>query len=254
MTIICFDTETTGLSDEDEIIQLSIADVNGTEILNQYFRPNDYLMERRWDDASAVTGIYPEDVADCPSLSDPEIHAQIQAIFDSADIVIGYHVCYDVKMMERAGFDMSRYIYQDPMYAFAWYWWTTHPGEKHTKRNGQVVEPWLKWKDNGFGGKGAFVNRNLSDAARLSCGITDFGAHDSMNDVWATIAVWDAMNRIQEDVYFRGYAYDDDGNPIVDANGDSVYVDELGQPMIDPNGYGFVYVLDYTREQLGIID
>lgn len=254
MSIICFDTETTGLTDEDEIVQLSIADVDGNEILNAYFRPSDHLMERRWDEPSSITGIYPEDVADCPSLSDPEIHDQIQAIFDAADIVIGYHVCYDVKMMEKAGFDMSRYIYQDPMYAFASYYWSTHPGEKHTKRNGKVVEPWCKWRNNGFGGKGIWVNRNLSDAARISCGITDFGAHDSMNDVYATIAVWHAMNKAQEDVYFRGFAYDEEGNPIVDANGDQVYIDENGNPMIDPNGYGFVYVYDYTCEQLKAID
>lgn len=254
MTIICFDTETTGLNDDDEIIQLSIADENGNELMNQYFRPSDAMMERRWDEASAVTGIYPEDLIDCLTLDDPEIRARIQAIFDSADIIVGYHVCYDVKMMERHGFDMSEYTYQDPMYSFAAYYWSMRPGEQHTSRSGKVTNPWLKWKDNGFGGKGVWVNRNLSFTAETLCGITDFGAHDSMNDVYATIAVWDAMNQIQEDVYFRGFAYDSEGNAVLDGNGDQVYVDANGNPMIDPNGYGFVYVYDYNREQLGIID
>ena len=32
---------------------------------------------------------------------------------------MGYHVAYDAKMMEAAGFDMSSFTYYDPMYAFA---------------------------------------------------------------------------------------------------------------------------------------
>lgn len=256
MTIICFDTETTGFADDDEIIQLSIANAQtGEEMLNEYFRPSDFLMERGWDDAARVTGIYPDDVADCRSLSDPDVFDEVQAIFNSAELVVGYHVFYDIAMMEHHGFDMSRYIYQDPMYAFATYYWTTHPGEKHiSKKSGKECDPFLKWKDDGFGGKGQYINKNLSFAAEYLCNITDFGAHNSMNDVWATADVWAAMNEIQEDVYFRGYAYDDDGNAILDANGDQVYEDENGAPMINGNGYGFLYVYDYTRDQLATLD
>lgn len=255
MSIICFDTETTGLASDDEIIQLSIADANTGEcILNEYFRPSDRLMERGWDEAAAVTGIYPEDVEDCASLDDPEVHAEIQSIFDNTEIVIGYHVAYDINMMERAGFDMSRVTYQDPMLAFAAYYWSTHPDEKYTSRSGNVKDPWMKWKNDGFGGKGQWMNRNLGFAHEFLLGYPLDGAHDSMNDVNGTIRVWDAMNQIQEDVYFRGFAYDEDGEPIYDDSGEAAYEDELGQPMIDPNGQAFVYVYDYTRDQLAEID
>lgn len=256
MSIICFDTETTGLTDEDEIIQLSIADANtGEELLNEYFRPSDYMMERGWDEAAKVTKIVPDMVENCRSLSDPEVFDEIQAIFDRAELVIGYHVAYDINMMERAGFDMSGCIYEDPMYAFASYYWTTHPEEKHIKREtGEEMDPFMKWKADGFGGKGVWIPKTLGFAHESLLGYPLDGAHNSMFDVYGTIEVWDAMNQIQEDVYFRGYAYNDDGEAILDANGDYVYIDENGAPMIDPNGNAFVYVNRYTRDQLAEID
>lgn len=256
MHIICFDTETTGLGPDDEIIQLSIVDANTREeILNEYYRPSDALMERGWPEAASVTGIHPEDVEDCPSLSDPDVFDEVRAIFDSADIIIGYHVAYDIKMMENHGFDMSRYVYQDPMIAFATYYWTTHPDEKHLSKKGKECDSFMKWKSDGFGGKGVYINKNLSFAAEYLCGITNFGAHDSLNDVLATIDVWEAMTQIQEDVFFRGFAYDQEtGEQILDDNGDSVYIDELGEPMINPNGYGYLYLYDYSRAQLAEID
>lgn len=252
--ILCFDTETTGLGDDDEIIQLSIADAEtGAEIMNEYFRPSDFLMERGWDAAAAVTGIYPDDIADCASLSDPDVFNEIQNIFNSADLIIGYHVNYDVNMMERAGFDMSRFLYQDPMLAFAAYYWDTHPGEMHNKKNGGTCDPWLQWKNNGFGGKGMWISKNLSFAAEYLCGITDFGAHDSMNDVYATIAVWQEMNNKQDELSSR-YAVDENGDDILDNAGTPCYENEIGNPAIAPNGYALDYVLTYDRHQLADCD
>lgn len=252
MRVICFDTETTGLRPEDEIVQLSIADANtDEEIYNGYFRPSDFLMERGWDSAAAVTGIYPDDVVDCPSITEPDVFDEIQAIFDSADIVVGYHVAYDVKIMEHMGFDMSRYIYQDPMLSYAPYYWTHHPEETtYTHSNGSTEDVWMTTAPDGFGGYGRYCPRKLVAAAAELCGIIDFGAHDSMNDVWATCAVWRAINEIQADCDARSYAVDEDGMDILDDNGSTCLVDDQGLPMIDPNGNSFVYVHDYTRDEL----
>lgn len=255
MRAICFDTETTGLLPEDEIIQLSIADAEtDEEIYNAYFRPSDFLVERGWDGAAAVTGIYPDDVADCPSITDPEVFDEIQAIFDDADIVVGYHVAYDVKMMEHMGFDMSRYIYQDPMLSYAPYYWTHHPEETtYTHRNGATESVWLDYAPDGFGGYGRYCPRKLVAAAAELCGITDFGAHNSMNDVWATCAVWREMNEIQAECDERpvdiGARYIA-GERIIDDNGQPCLIDDQGLAMIDPNGNAFRYVYDYTRDEL----
>lgn len=37
---------------------------------------------------------------------------------------------------------------------------------------------------------------------------------------------------------------------ILDDNGSPCLVDDQGLPMIDPNGNSFVYVHDYTRDEL----
>lgn len=247
--IICFDTETTGLTEEDEIIQLSIADAEtGAELLNRYYRPSDYLMERGWDEAASVTGIYPEDLIDCPSIYDETEHSEIQRILDRAELIVGYHVNYDVTMMERAGFDMSGYLYQDPMYSFAAYYWSTHPGEKHQKRNGEIRDPWLDWKDDGFGSKGTWISRNLTAAAEYF-GYTDFGAHNSMNDVMATIVVWQNMNDKQVELS-NNLAYDEDGNVIFDNEGIVYYIDENDNLCMTPDERAMDYVLTYNRYQL----
>ena len=248
--IICFDTET-----EDEIIQLSVVDaISGEVILNEYYRPSDYLMERGWDGAAAVTGVYPEDVADCPSLSDPDVHEMVEEIFASADTIIGYHVCYDVKMMAKAGFYLDGKIFQDPMYSFASYYWSTHPEIKtYTTKAGKERSPWLSFLNDGFGGKGRYVQRNLTFAAAYF-GIEDFGAHDSLNDVFATIDVWAAMNDVQNAVYDGGLAYDENGDPIFDIDGNECFIDENGMPCLDPNGRSLIYVHDYTLEQLFALD
>lgn len=65
MNSICFDTETTGLhpngSDPDEILTISIIGRDGSVLLDERFRPT---VKTEWPHASAVNGIYPEDVAD----------------------------------------------------------------------------------------------------------------------------------------------------------------------------------------------
>lgn len=250
MSILCFDTETTGLLEEDEILQLSIVDAETEQvILNEYFRPSDYLLQRGWDEAAAVTGITPDKVSNKLSIQDPDVHANIQSIIDSASLLIGYHVMYDVQMMQKAGFDMTRVLYNDPMYSFATYYWTTHPDEKHTSKKGVERDPFLSWVDDGFGNKGQWIKLNLTKAAGYF-GITDFGAHDSLNDVYATIDVWRHMNRLQYEAEERGPALDSFGSPICDNFGNVCLKDEFGFPMILPNGIAFNYVNDYTFEQL----
>ena len=65
MNSICFDTETTGLhpngSDPDEILTISIIGRDGSVLLDERFRPT---VKTEWPHASAINGIYPEDVAD----------------------------------------------------------------------------------------------------------------------------------------------------------------------------------------------
>ena len=115
MNSICFDTETTGLhpngSDPDEILTISIIGRDGSVLLDERFRPT---VKTEWPHASAVNGIYPEDVANLKN--DPtESHnlakelpietaiPRLREIFTGADEIIGYNVGFDLGFLSAVG-------------------------------------------------------------------------------------------------------------------------------------------------------
>lgn len=97
--MIVIDTETTGLNPcEDEILQLSIIDENAETLYNQYFKPQ---KTDSWRDAQAVNGISSEMVRNCPPIQ--QKIKEIQKIIDTADIIVGYNVNFDMSFLEVAG-------------------------------------------------------------------------------------------------------------------------------------------------------
>lgn len=176
-TIVVFDTETTDLDDEAKCTQVTL----GTIVLNDIddyaklastggygrtdlvARTNDYHInpERHIDDgASAVTGISDDDVKGLPTFA--RYRDEIQSVIDSADILAGHNVGFDIKRLMFEGIAFSDdVIVLDTMFDYAdccrWRWGEQSP---------------LK---------------NLTAAAR-SFGYA-FDAHDSSNDVGATIVV-----------------------------------------------------------------
>ena len=97
MNSICFDTETTG-SDPDEILTISIIGRDGSVLLDERFRPT---VKTEWPHASAVNGIYPEDVADLPTIE--TAIPRLREIFAGADEVIGYNVGFDLGFLSAVG-------------------------------------------------------------------------------------------------------------------------------------------------------
>lgn len=102
MNSICFDTETTGLhpngSDPDEILTISIIGRDGSVLLDERFRPT---VKTEWPHASAVNGIYPEDVADLPTIE--TAIPRLREIFAGADEVIVYNVGFDLGFLSAVG-------------------------------------------------------------------------------------------------------------------------------------------------------
>lgn len=96
--LIILDTETTGLdSSEDEVLQLSIIDGNGTELYNRYFRP----CAEEWKDAQRVNHISPDDVKEAPRIS--EELPTISTILARAHTLIGYNLGFDLDFLTAAG-------------------------------------------------------------------------------------------------------------------------------------------------------
>ncbi len=93
--LIVLGTETTGLDPhKDEILQLSIIDENAETLYNQYFRPT---RTNSWLEAQDVNGISPEMVKNCPSIW--KERSKIQSIVDSADIIVGYNIDFDMNFL-----------------------------------------------------------------------------------------------------------------------------------------------------------
>lgn len=118
---ICFDTETTGLhpngSDPDEILTISIIGRDGSVLLDERFRPT---VKTEWPHASAVNGIYPEDVADLPTIE--TAIPRLREIFAGADEIIGYNVGFDLGFLSAVGVrPREDAIITDTMNLFTWF-------------------------------------------------------------------------------------------------------------------------------------
>lgn len=92
---IVIDTETTGLNFEnDEILQVSIVDLDGNLLFNSYIRP---YLKTQWPGAQRINHITPEMVQDAPYLH--EVAPRIRGIFRAAELVIGYNTSFDLEFL-----------------------------------------------------------------------------------------------------------------------------------------------------------
>lgn len=94
--IIAIDTETTGVSHNDELLQLSIVGGSGEVLYDSYIRPV-FLTE--WPDAEAVNGISYDTVKDAPTPE--EVAAAVASIFENAEVIVGYNTPFDIGFVER---------------------------------------------------------------------------------------------------------------------------------------------------------
>lgn len=96
--VIVFDTETTGTNPyKDEILSLSIVDGNGSVLFDSLIKPQE---RQRWPNATKINGIKPSDVKDKPTIVD--FSDEICRIMDSALLVVGYNVGFDLDFLRTA--------------------------------------------------------------------------------------------------------------------------------------------------------
>lgn len=96
---IILDTETTGLSPEDdEILELSIIDADSGEVLHS--KRYDTALRYEWPAAERINGISPRDVRKCPEIGSDH---DIQRLIDQADWIAGWNVDFDLSMLSAVG-------------------------------------------------------------------------------------------------------------------------------------------------------
>lgn len=86
---IILDTETTGVGDDAEIVQIAIIDVEGHILLDALVKPTQPIPA----DSTRVHGISDADVADAPPFS--EFYCRLCDILGSASRVVIYNASYD---------------------------------------------------------------------------------------------------------------------------------------------------------------
>lgn len=164
--ILVLDTETTGLGHRAEILQFSAMWGNEEIAMNQYIRPEH---TDRWEQAMSVNHITPGLVADKPTMS--ELKEKIEALLYNADIIVGYNLPFDLRMLSQNGVELpseDKVKYVDLMIPFA---------EIYGEYNDYFGD--YKWQ-------------KLITCAHYY-GYTGDGWHDSLADVRATLYCYRKM-------------------------------------------------------------
>ena len=91
---VFLDTETTGLGDIDQIIEIAIVDYQGNTLINTRLKPTVEIDE----DAQDVHGISIDELNDCPTW--PDIDADVRAVLSGKHIVM-FNAAFDLRMIRQ---------------------------------------------------------------------------------------------------------------------------------------------------------
>lgn len=113
---IVIDAETTGLNAaEDELLQVSIIDNEGTVLFDSYIRPTQHT---EWAEAERINHITPDMVANSPTIE--EVMPEINDILKRYDKIVGYNVKFDIGFLRENYAEFSEKVEQvDAMEMFA---------------------------------------------------------------------------------------------------------------------------------------
>ncbi|MFB2539464.1 exonuclease domain-containing protein [Acinetobacter sp. c3-l95] len=101
---LILDTETTGLGDNDQVIELCILDIHGNSLFDSYIKPKRKM--RADNRAMAVHGISNEMLQDAPTWD--KVHQQISEILNGK-MIVTYNAEFDLRLLEQtaAKYDLA---------------------------------------------------------------------------------------------------------------------------------------------------
>ncbi|GCE15300.1 3'-5' exonuclease [Tengunoibacter tsumagoiensis] len=119
-TWVVLDSETTGLGDSDEIIELAIVSASGAVVFSSLIQPQD---PARHDLATHIHGITPEMLQTAPTF--PEVWPTIKTILRRYRNVLVYNADFDRRLLrltaERYGYRLPSAKWEDLMQPYAAY-------------------------------------------------------------------------------------------------------------------------------------
>ena len=168
--IVVVDLETTGFDFyKDEILQVSIIDQDENVLLNEYCKPE---KNNTWPEAEAVNGISPDMVKDKKPF---EFYSKkIEEIINNAKLVLIYNAKFDFNFLRAKGLDLHCKV-RDVMLEFA-------------EVFGDFNEYFGNYKWQKLITAAEYYNYN-------------FKAHDSLEDVKATLFVHKKMEELDKDKF-----------------------------------------------------
>ena len=104
-TLIFLDTETTGTSEQDRLIQLAYRTSDGEEV-NELFNPGLPIAI----EAMAVHHITEKMVKGKPRFQESPVYDRLRERLERGDIVVAHNASFDVAMLEKEGLKVPSYI------------------------------------------------------------------------------------------------------------------------------------------------
>jgi len=157
---VVLDSETTGLGDHDEIVEICIIDHSGVVLMNSLVRPTQLIP----DDVVAIHGITNEDVINAPSWA--ALHDEFLRVIEGKRVAI-YGEDFDIRLISQTA---SKYMLPPPLI-----------------RSDCVMQLYAEW----YGEKrsdGCYRWQKLWMAA-MQCGIDHEGAHRAHADCLMTLGL-----------------------------------------------------------------
>lgn len=160
------DTETTGLSASDEILQIGIVDSDGATVLNQLIKPTIPIPSG----ASAIHGFTDRDVADAPSFK--QVYIRLSTLL-AGQVVVAYNMDFDWRMLQQTA---ARYSLPD-----------LRLGKRHC-----AMKQYARFKGVRQNNGRNYVWHKLGNALRQE-GLLVAKAHDALDDARMTLALINKM-------------------------------------------------------------
>lgn len=179
--LVVFDVETTGLGEKSKIIQFSsitytIQDDHSLleqSVYDTYINPHEKLTDKIVE----ITGITDDILEGAPDEED--VVYTIFDIINSADIVSGYNVPFDMSQVERLGHRTGRYLYMRYMVDVC-----------------EMARDFIEKND--------IEHHKLENVVRFLFPSGDFAFHDSLEDVRATAGVLELLERKYRELQYEG--------------------------------------------------
>ncbi len=126
-TALILDTETTGLDDEAEIIEITLVRVTGEVVINQLVKPQSPIPAG----ATAIHGLTDADVQDAPAWAD--VWIQVETLLKATDKLVIYNAEYDTRLIEQscymAGLPLPDFWWLNRLTDCAMEWYAQFVGE-----------------------------------------------------------------------------------------------------------------------------